>query len=199
MALRAEGLPLAAAAPYLAPYLVPTLQGRLSLVGGLGWRAPDLAVQLNSLTVDRLRLSQGEQELAGWDQLSLSDARIDLGQHERALQDAERARALFTAGGDSFGAVDSLWAVGTIHSWRGDLAQALAVGEQTLKLLMDAENDTLTAVHLGNLASRLCQRGQLPLAKARAEAGLLLGRQVGNREATGQALVSLGLIAFPQG
>lgn len=80
VALRAEGLPLAAAAPYLAPYLVPTLQGRLSLVGGLGWRAPDLAVQLNSLTVDRLRLSQGEQELAGWDQLSLSDARIDLGQ-----------------------------------------------------------------------------------------------------------------------
>ena len=123
-------------------------------------------------------------------------ARIDLGQHERAQKDAERAQALFTAGGDSFGAVDSLWAVGTIHSWRGDLAQALAVGEQTLKLLMDAENDTLTAVHLGNLASRLCQRGQLPLAKARAEAGLLLGRQVGNREATGQALVSLGLIAF---
>ncbi len=123
-------------------------------------------------------------------------ARIDLGQHEQALHDAERAQALFTAGGDSFGAVDSLWAVGTIHSWRGDLAQALAVGEQTLKLLMDVENDTLTAVHLGNLASRLCQRGQLPLAKARAEAGLLLGRQVGNREATGQALVSLGLIAF---
>ena len=125
-----------------------------------------------------------------------SFARINLGQHERALQSAERARSLFTAGGDSLGAVDSLWAIGTIHSWRGDLGKALWVGEQTLKLLMDAENDTLTAVQLGNLASRLCQRGQLPLAKARAEAGLLLGRQVGNREATGQALVSLGLIAF---
>lgn len=80
VALRAEGLPLAAAAPYLARYLNPTLQGRLSLVGGLGWRAPDLAFQLNSLTVDALRLKQGEQELAAWDQLSLSDTRVDLAQ-----------------------------------------------------------------------------------------------------------------------
>lgn len=80
VALRAEGLPLAAAGPYLARYLNPTLQGRLSLVGGLGWRAPDLAFQLSSLTVDALRLRQGEQDLAAWDQLSLSDARVDLGQ-----------------------------------------------------------------------------------------------------------------------
>lgn len=85
VALRVEGLPLAAAAPYLAPYLNPTLQGRLSLVGGLGWRAPDLAVQLSSLTVDGLRLSQGDQELAGWDQLSLSDARIGLGQRTASV------------------------------------------------------------------------------------------------------------------
>jgi len=79
VALRAEGLPLVAAAPYLARYLNPTLQGRLSLVGGLGWRAPDLAFQLSSLTVDALRLKQGEQDLAAWDQLSLSDTRVDLG------------------------------------------------------------------------------------------------------------------------
>jgi len=80
VALRAEGLPLAAAAPYLARYLNPTLQGRLSLVGGVGWRAPDLAFQLSSLSVDALRLKQGEQDLAAWDQLSLSDTRVDLGQ-----------------------------------------------------------------------------------------------------------------------
>lgn len=80
VALRAEGLPLAAAAPYLARYLNPSLQGRLSLVGGLGWRAPDLAFQLNSLTVDAFRLKQGEQDLAAWDQLSLSDTRVDLAQ-----------------------------------------------------------------------------------------------------------------------
>lgn len=80
VALRAEGLPLAAAAPYLARYLNPILQGRLSLVGGLGWRAPDLAFQLSSLTVDALRLKQGEQDLAAWDQLSLSDTRVDLAQ-----------------------------------------------------------------------------------------------------------------------
>lgn len=85
VALRVEGLALAAAAPYLAPYLNPTLQGRLSLVGGLGWRAPDLAVQLSSLTVDGMRLSQGDQELAGWDQLSLSDARIGLGQRTASV------------------------------------------------------------------------------------------------------------------
>ena len=121
--------------------------------------------------------------------------RMDLGQHERALHSAERARALFTAGGDSFGAVDSLLAIGTIHSWRGDLVSSLEVSEQTLKLLMEQENDTLTAVQLGNLADLLYQSGQLALARARAEGGLLLGRQVGNREATGQALVILGIIA----
>lgn len=78
VSLWAEGLPIAVAAPYLARYLNPTLQGQLSLVGGLGWRAPDLAFQLSRLTVDDLRLKQGEQELAAWGQLSLSDTRVDL-------------------------------------------------------------------------------------------------------------------------
>jgi serine/threonine protein kinase/tetratricopeptide (TPR) repeat protein/TolB-like protein len=123
-------------------------------------------------------------------------ARRDLGQPERALASAERALGLFTASGDSANAVESLLVIGAIYTWRGELERAVQVGEQTLKLLIDQENDTVTAVHLGNLAGRLCQRGELALAVARAEAGLLLGRQVGNREATGQALVILGQAAL---
>jgi tetratricopeptide (TPR) repeat protein len=122
-------------------------------------------------------------------------ARTDLGQHERALHSAERARALFAAGGNSLGTVQALWAIGAIHSCRGDVGRALEVSQQTLRLLMDKENDTLTAVNLGNLADLLCERGQLLLARARAEAGLLLGRQIGSHEATGQALVMLGVVA----
>lgn len=86
VALRADGVPLALAGPYLARYLNPSLQGRLSLVGGLGWRAPDLALQLGRLTVDDLRLKQGEQDLLAWDRLNLGEARVDLARQALSVE-----------------------------------------------------------------------------------------------------------------
>jgi len=82
---------------------------------------------------------------------------------------------------------------------QGDYASAEEISDRTLAILMELGNTALTAVHLGNMADLLCQRGKLDLAAARGEAGLLLAHQVGNGEATLESLVILGQIAVLRG
>ena len=88
VSVRLDGLPLDLANPYLQSVLTPTLRGRLSLVAGIGWRAPDLAIQANTLTVDDLALQPGSGTLASWQQLKLQDARLDLSRHTVSLSSA---------------------------------------------------------------------------------------------------------------
>lgn len=126
-------------------------------------------------------------------------ALINLGHHERARQMAAQARALYESTGDSFGVVDTLLAIGSAATAQGDYEQAQQVKQQTLDLLIELRDEALIATHLGNMANLLIQRGDLTLAAARAEAGLLLGRQTGNREASVQALVMLGYVAHLRG
>lgn len=125
--------------------------------------------------------------------------RTNLDDHARSLRSAERARELFEATGNLFGEVDSLVAASNASSAMGDYERAASINERTLQLVMELGNTGLTAVHLGNMADLLCLRGQLNLAVARAQAGLLLARQVGNREAALQSLVILGEAALLRG
>ncbi len=81
-------LSLAAAAPYLAPVLLPQLGGRLSGQAQLDWAAgpdaPRLSLALPVVRIDQLALrapaTRGARPgpLAGWQRLTLQDARIDL-------------------------------------------------------------------------------------------------------------------------
>ncbi|MEK8049478.1 DUF748 domain-containing protein [Ideonella sp. DXS22W] len=81
--LTATGVSLAAAAPYLTPMLVPTLQGRLTAEARLDWAggdaAPRLAVHLPTAQLDDLALRPpGGAPAAGWRRLQLQDLRLDL-------------------------------------------------------------------------------------------------------------------------
>lgn len=78
VSVRLQGVPLALADPYLKSVLRPDLAGRLSLVGGLGWRAPDLVLQIPELTVEDLSLRQAQQNLISWQLLRLGDLHLDL-------------------------------------------------------------------------------------------------------------------------
>jgi len=128
-----------------------------------------------------------------------SFARANLNQHQRALRSAERARDLFAAAGDLSGQGEAMIAASSAHIALGDYARAEQVQEQTLQVLIGLGNSVLTAAHLGNMADLLCLRGKLELAAARAQAGLLLSQEVGNREATLQSLVMLAQVALLRG
>ncbi|MDD0809169.1 DUF748 domain-containing protein [Curvibacter sp. RS43] len=78
VSLLVNDLPLSLGQPYAAAWLRPTLAGKIQLVGGLGWRAPDLALNLSELAVDDLRLQQDEQSLLSWERLALQSLRLDL-------------------------------------------------------------------------------------------------------------------------
>lgn len=87
-----KALAFAPFAPYLAPFLVPRLDGRLSVQGRFeqaGGDAPRQLLTLSQLRVDELRLRGGDARqppvLAQWQALELADARIDLRARRVAL------------------------------------------------------------------------------------------------------------------
>jgi hypothetical protein len=128
-----------------------------------------------------------------------SFARANLNEHQSSLRSAERARDLFAQTGNLFGESEAMIAVGSAWVAQGDYAQAQKSYDNTLSILMGLGNSVLTAVHLGNMADLLCQRGKIELAEARGQAGLLLAREVDSGEATLEALVILGQVALLHG
>jgi uncharacterized protein involved in outer membrane biogenesis len=84
-------LPLSLGAPYVAQFLEPTLDGTLNAAVGVAWtlgaNVPalqkekgstfDLKLKVDSLTLDKLALTQGKQALAGIQRVELTDADID--------------------------------------------------------------------------------------------------------------------------
>jgi hypothetical protein len=78
LALRLQSLALKAAAPYLAQWLVPQLEGTLGAELGLRWMAPaGIELTAQRLTLDGLALVAGRQSLASVRQIELGDGRID--------------------------------------------------------------------------------------------------------------------------
>jgi len=83
LAATVRELPVALGAPYLSRWLKPTLAGTLQADLGLTWVAAGqagagLQVAVNTLTVDKLDLSQGSARLAGLQQLRVAQAQVDL-------------------------------------------------------------------------------------------------------------------------
>ncbi len=131
VSLRAQDVPLGLARPYLAAYWKPELSGRLTAVGGVGWRGQEVAAKLVSLSLEEVALREQGEDLAGWRQLQVRDARLDLA--ARTLKVAEVAWQ--DPRGDVSRGVDGRW---MYESWtveapkplagsgapRGDLAEA---------------------------------------------------------------------------
>lgn len=126
-------------------------------------------------------------------------ARANLGEYEPAQRSAERARGIYAQAGDRMGMVQAMMAMGSALEASEDYESALRVEEDTLQILLDAEYDTLTAVHVGNMAYLLGKQGKLVEARLRAESGLALSRQTGNQEAHGLSLVMLGWLSQLRG
>ncbi len=84
LALRDASLELAA--PYLAQFLVPTVQGRLDTNLGVEWRGSELQLAIASLTLEQLALvpapgaGGAKAGLPSVRKIELSDAQVDLGQ-----------------------------------------------------------------------------------------------------------------------
>jgi len=82
-------LPLSMAAPYLAQYLNPALQGRVRSDVALSWRAPDLTVALPSLVLSDLalvsRAGPGGGDLPSVKQISVTQSTIDLAKRSAVI------------------------------------------------------------------------------------------------------------------
>ncbi|MDD0837981.1 DUF748 domain-containing protein [Curvibacter sp. HBC61] len=85
VSLLVNDLPLALGQSYWSAWLKPSLSGKVQLVGGLGWRAPDLALSLAHVAVDDLRLQQDDTALVSWDRLGGRELRLDLSRQTLAL------------------------------------------------------------------------------------------------------------------
>ncbi len=77
---------LGLAAPYLAQFLVPALQGTLDANFGVEWKPTDLQVAIATLTLDKLALVDAaapggaKADLPGVRRIALTDAQVDPGQ-----------------------------------------------------------------------------------------------------------------------
>ncbi|HRI49158.1 MAG TPA: protein kinase [Pseudomonadota bacterium] len=122
-----------------------------------------------------------------------------MGQHDRALQSAAAAAPVFAADGDRGATADALMAMSTVYVHQGDIAQSLAAVQDAHRLLLSIENSALTAANLCNMAFLLIKIGDLKVALARAEGGMLLAREIGALESMGSGLVAMGSISLLQG
>lgn len=123
----AQDLPLALGQPYLSAWLKPTLSGRVQLIGGLGWRAPDLALSLAQVAVDDLRLQQDNTPLVAWDRLGGRELRLDLSRQTLTLGELSLNNPRTTVSRDAQGR----WMA---EAWRQPAEPALAsVADQGLR------------------------------------------------------------------
>ncbi len=80
--LSIEGASLDLARPYLASFLEPSLRGTLAAQLEVNWKAPDLQLAIESLTLDALALAnqttKGSPDLASARKISLSQTQVDL-------------------------------------------------------------------------------------------------------------------------
>lgn len=103
VSLLVNDLPLALAQPYLSTWLRPTLTGKVQLVGGVGWRSPDLAVSLAQVAVDDVRLQQDDATLVAWDRLGARELRLDLSRQTLALGELSLSNPRTTVSRDAQG------------------------------------------------------------------------------------------------
>ncbi|MCJ0762813.1 DUF748 domain-containing protein [Variovorax terrae] len=87
------GVPLAAAAPYLASFITPALGGTLDADLALQWKAPagpgqapGLQVQARQLVLNQLALTQGRAPLASVKKIELAQAQLDLAQQTLSVE-----------------------------------------------------------------------------------------------------------------
>lgn len=135
---------------------------------------------------------QGATLLVARGLLAQSYVKKFLGQSEGVLPNIQAAAEIFQKAGARLDAADAMVAMGWVFRDRGDAEKASQLFHEGVSTLIDAGSGAGTAVHLGNLAILLLQQGAISLATARAEASLLLAREVDNKEAHGAALVILG-------
>lgn len=118
-----SALPLSAAAPYVAQYLKPALNGTLDAALGVSWQASTatagtdtLRLRLDRMKLDRLALTEGRETLAAVAQLALADASLDLGRRAVTLGKLELTRPSVRAGRQA----DGQWMV---QRWLRDTAR----------------------------------------------------------------------------
>lgn len=119
-----------------------------------------------------------------------------LGEANGVLPNLDQAIQIFRRAGAQLDVADALAAKGWILRDRGDAQHAFETFHDALAILIEAGSGNGTAIHLGNVALLLLRMGELPLATARAEASLVLAREVDYKEASATAQLSLGWIAL---
>lgn len=173
---------------------VDILQAKLTLDGG----DPMAALALFDKAT-RQGEDNGAPLLIARARLEAAYALESTGQHDRALQYAKTAQDLFAGAGDRGAAADALMAMGAAYMFQGDFGRALATADDALALLLEIQNSSLSAAHLCNMAQLLAKRGDLALARSRAEGGLLLARELGLKETIGGNYLIIGWISLLQG
>ena len=112
---------LAAFAPYLSQALVPSVNGRLAAQAQLDWSgaadAPRLQLALDSLTLDDLKLREGNgraaQDAVALKQLALADVKVDLLARTVALGRVKLAQPVLQLSRDKDGKLNAQsWVVG---------------------------------------------------------------------------------------
>ncbi|MFO0580234.1 MAG: protein kinase [Polyangia bacterium] len=122
-----------------------------------------------------------------------------LGEQERALQSAAAAQPLSMARGDRAATADALMAMSAAYMYQGNIDQSLAASQEALSLLFEIQNSSLSAANLCNMALLSIKKGDLTLARSRAESGVLLAREINLLDSQGAGLIALGWLTLLQG
>ncbi len=168
--------------PYLAPWIVPTLEGTLTAQAKLHWQgepgAQPLQVELPAVTLDHWKVTEGEgrarRTALAWDQLAVQDVALDTGARKVAVGELRWSQPTVQAARDAKGQIN--------------LAQWLKPGPAA------------PAARSGAAAKPAAQDGaawQVSLAKTRLEGGRLQWRD----DTTGaeQVLIKLDGIGLRAG
>ncbi len=141
---------------------------------------------------------QDELQQAELDKV-LGTARMYHGDEEAAEQSLQRARATFRAHGDRYneGLVAGDLATLRTHALRLD--EAIALLEESLRLLRGAGARFAEAVYLGNLGVALMKTDRFAAARATYLQALAQHRELGSTRFQAMTLSNLGLLAALQG
>jgi uncharacterized protein involved in outer membrane biogenesis len=115
VAITLKDLSLQTLAPYIAQSVIPRIDGRLGARASVTWSgkadAPALKVAISSATLDALRVQPaGAAPAAGWEQLALTDLRLDVHARTVAIAGLKLAHPNVQVMRDATGQVDaSTW------------------------------------------------------------------------------------------
>src|SRR5262249_33863709 len=144
-------------------------------------------------------MARGSRILVAKAKLRGGKALIQLGQGDKAAQELEESKDLFSQAGHRLGVARALNALATLKRSRGDLDGAKRLHEQALVIAREIGSLDSIADGLNSMAIILKQQGDFNAAKKTYREALAIWRQIGEKAGLGTVLNNLANALLDQG